>query len=624
MPRGPVVEMEAKRRKVDYSDCTPTVQCIQDSMEVDSNGSRLGSLPVEIVFKICRFLDSRDKMSLRLVSKSFYTALSDPCLWKEVNVTPNHCGNDKYVRNILKLSHTLVHTLQLHGKIPFSSKYVHNVTSCNALRRLSLCGFKITDLAMTKIQTALPNLTHFEGQFKSFEKHLTGFSSLQHLIVHLDKKNNFFVKWADCNFRPPYVAVFQDGFMSTYSLHSSDHHAILSSYCSNQRRPIFISCQHPKCNYEFGVPQLIAKVDCHESPLMSIQQVVSSRLLDSNSYIQGHVVAGNSHDAIPTVVYSEHGANITSLDLGRCPLAITFLEDVLSQTPNLIELNCPYTKLIGFDGKRLSVNEAVRLLPINCKRLQGLNIRHDAYQCIEDLWNSLANISTLKYLGTSPCAFLPLVKKSSIESIAISDHLKTMKISALQVFPNSHAYGCAKCENSLLQQSMLSMIANLSCLRYLNLHIPSSFRMCSLQEVLNGCKVLEELIVITKGYTVLVLPEDKGIYSTLKCLTLLCGRSVNFTSGFFTSLAHEDGCNNNLKKLVLVGNEIPLSGVYYVLNNCTQLLKCHITFRTTDMYFNKTRKLRMKQGLTDLTIEQRYIPLCVDIVSRCERMFWEQ
>ena len=323
---------------------------------------------------------------------------------------------------------------------------------------------------------------------------------------------------------------------------------------------------------------------------------------------------------IPTVVYSEHGANITHLHLGCSPLVITFLEDVLSQIPNLVELNCTYIKLIGFDGERLSVNEAVRLLPINCKRLQGLNIRHDPYQCIEDLWNSLANISTLKYLGTSPCAFLPLVK-SNIDSTAISDHLKTMKISALQVFPNSHM--CTKYKKSLLEQSMLSMIANLSCLCYLNLHIHSSFRMCSLQEVLNGCKVLEELIVFTTEQTVLVLPEDKGIYSTLKRLTLLCGRSVNFTSGFFTSLAHEDGRNNNLTKLVLVGNEIPLSSVYNVLNNCTQLLKCHIAFCTTDMYFNKT--LRMKQGLTELTIEQRYCPLLyVDVVSRCERMFWEQ
>ena len=244
-------------------------------MEVDSNGSRLGSLPVEIVFKICRLLDSRDKMSLRLVSKSFYTALSDPCLWKEVNVTPNHCGNDKYVRNILKLSRVRVHTLQLHGKIPFSSKYVHNVTSCTALRRLSLCGFKITDLAMMKIQTSLLNLTHFEGQFKSFEKHLTRFSSLQHLIVHLDKKNtNFFVKWADCNFRPPYVAVFnEDEFTFGSSLYSSDHHTIFSIYRTYQRRPIFISCQQPKYNYEFGVPRLIAKVDCHESPLIRIQQL---------------------------------------------------------------------------------------------------------------------------------------------------------------------------------------------------------------------------------------------------------------------------------------------------------------------------------------------------------------
>ena len=318
-----------------------------------------------------------------------------------------------------------------------------------------MCGFKITDLAMTKIQTALPNLTHIEGQFKSFQKHLTGFSSLQHLIVHLNNKNtDFFVKWADCNFRTPYVAVFQEGFMPAYgnSLHSSDHRAILSSYCSNQRRPIFISCPHPKNNYEFGVPRLIVRVDCHESSLIHIQQVVSPRLLDSNSYIQG-VLFGNFHDAIPTVVYSEHGANITHLHLGCSPLAITFLEDVLSQTPNLVELNCTHTELIGFDGEQLSVTEAVRLLPINCKRLQGLNIRHDPYQCIEDLWNSLANISTLKYLGTIPCAFLPLVK-SSIDSTAISDHLKTMKISALQVFPNSHGCGCGKCGGSLLQQSM--------------------------------------------------------------------------------------------------------------------------------------------------------------------------
>ena len=369
------------------------------------------------------------------------------------------------------------------------------------------------------------------------------------------------------------------------SLHSSDHRAILSSYCSNQRRPIFISCPHPKNNYEFGVPQLEVRVDCHESPLIIIRQVVSPQLLDSNSYIQG-VLFGNFHDAIPTVVYSEHGANITHLHLGRCPLAITFLEDVLSQTPNLIELNCTHTELIGFDGKQLSVNEAVRLLPINCKRLQGLNIRHDAYQCIEDLWNSLANISTLKYLGTSCCAFLPLVK-SSIDSTAISDHLKTMKISALQVFPKYR--GCAKCEDSLLQQSMLSMIANLSCLRYLNLHIPSSFSMCSLQEVLNGCKILEELIVIIKGQTVLVLPEDKGIYSTLKNLTLLCNET-NFSSGFFTSLAHEERRNNNLTNLVLVGNEIPLTSVHNLLNNCTQLLNCRIAFCKTDMYIHFNKK----------------------------------
>ena len=43
----------------------------------------------------------------------------------------------------------------------------------------------------------------------------------------------------------------------------------------------------------------------------------------------------------------------------------------------------------------------------------------------------------------------------------------------------------------------------------------SSMRKCSLQEVLNGCKILEELIVIIKGPIVLVLPEDKEIYSTL-------------------------------------------------------------------------------------------------------------
>ena len=98
---------------------------------------------------------------------------------------------------------------------------------------------------------------------------------------------------------------------------------------------------------------------------------------------------------------------------------------------------------------------------------------------------------------------------------------------------------------------------------------------------------------------------------------------MNFSSGFFTSLAHEDGRNNNLTKLVLVGNEIPLSSVYNVVNNCTQLLKCHIAFRTTDMYFKKTRKLRMKQGLTDLTIEQRYHWSFDDIVvvSKCERIF---
>jgi len=192
-----IIIMDAKRRKVDYS--TQSVESTHDKfMEIDSipvagNNSLFGSLPIEIIFNICRFLDIRDKMSLRLVSKSFYTAVSDPSLWKEVIVTPDQCRYENYIKSILKLSHSKVHTLQLHGKIPFSSKYLHYVTSCAALRRLSLCGFIITDLAMTKIQTALPNLTHFEGQFKSFEKHLTGFSSLQHLIVHCDKMKIFSV-----------------------------------------------------------------------------------------------------------------------------------------------------------------------------------------------------------------------------------------------------------------------------------------------------------------------------------------------------------------------------------------------------------------------------------------------
>ena len=97
-----------------------------------------------------------------------------------------------------------------------------------------------------------------------------------------------------------------------------------------------------------------------------------------------------------------------------------------------------------------------------------------------------------------------------------------------------------------------------------------------------------------------------------------------FSNGFFTSLAHENGRNNNLTKLVLVGNEIPLSSVYNLLNNCTQLLKCYICFSTTDMYFNKTCTLRMKQGLTELTIEQRnrFSLWDMDVVRKCERSFW--
>ena len=78
-----------------------------------------------------------------------------------------------------------------------------------------------------------------------------------------------------------------------------------------------------------------------------------------------------------------------------------------------------------------------------------------------------------------------------------------MKISALQVFPNYH-----ECKNCLRLLICLVSIISMSV-------FVSSMRKCSLQEVLNGCKILEELIVIIKGPIVLVLPKDKEIYSTL-------------------------------------------------------------------------------------------------------------
>ena len=628
-------KMEAKRRKVDYSDQVRMQDDICSIPLAAESNSLFNSLPLEIIFNICRFLDNRDKMSLRLISKSFYAALSDPSLWKEVIVTPNQCRNEKYVKNILKISQSRVHTLQLHGQIPFSSKYVHNVTSCNALRRLSLCGFIITDLAMTKIQTALPNLTHFEGQFKSFEKHLTKFSSLQYLVLHLNSKftypNDFFTIWENYNFRPPYVALVMDKSLvhlfqiseCKFSLQCTvDHHAIASVYCLLKSRPTFIPFyQQPLYNYDSGISHLVTKVDCYDSPLIYIQQVVSPRLFECNTYICGSLKS-SSNDNIPPVLYSEHGVNVTCLDFNNHRLpGIRFLEVLFSQTPNLVELNFSSTRFIDFDGKLVSINEVLYLLPIFCKRLQGLNIVHSSYvPDKEDLWNLLANISSLKYLATTPCAFLPHVKSSVIKDrsskrishvpvadyVIMSDQLKSMKqLTALQI---QHMTSCAECESPLIQQSMLPMISNLACLLYLKLHIPKCFNRCSLGEVLHSCKVLEELCVITEGHsTTLVLPEDIGIYSKLKHLTILCYQ-MNISNGFFVSLVPEEGYNNKLIDLILIGNNIPLSHVFHLLTNCTQLLNCHIAFRKTNQrnylhLFKESRKLAQKEGLTDFKIE---------------------
>ena len=579
----------SKRRKIEESD-------------EDARVTTLTQLPPEVIVLICQYLTVKDKLCLKLVNKQTYSLLSDHVFWREIRLTDSkgtlHKSFIKIVFRMCCLG-SLKH-LELPESIPYNNENVKKLSKCQSIERLSWTA-KANDLS--KLPSA--SLTHLHLNLsrtrigESLFPH-AAFENLSHLVVsqrYLERAD--IVGWTKANCRPPFIAFVTSSLYWFVNLDfhpESDRPGCISLFTHRKPPALQIPLiMLPRLNFSVGpLTKIYTKVEGPDTyPLLVLDNAVNPDIFQSNTTLMfGYVVSPGPSSVPPIVPYATVSvSNLCCLDFSHQSIHQTFLDAVLSRTPNLMEVNLSRCTLLSL------LDDCLSMLPSYCPRLKGLNISSigNCGNCDKQhLWYTLSQMKQLEYLIISSCLLLvagaekldepgnlvgtrqskiPTLDTTIAQAINVSISEMT-SLRALQVMSCRRV--CSECTDpafqSLAMENVLVTAAGFVTLHYLFVLLDCSKvagKLRGMERVLANIPKLQTLRIESRG--LMDLPENFELYANLENLAIKTPTSLS--TNFITAITL-NGNNRKLKQLGLIVNGLPVDGIFNILNSCRSLHTC--------------------------------------------------
>ena len=557
------------------------------------------SLPVELIYAICHYLSCMEKMVLKRVSRRCYFVLSDPVFWETVSIDPAESKNIKYVKAVLKLSLSSVHTMCVHGYLPPNVSDISFLVRCSLLTRLDICGSRFSVLALNRLVSNLPNLSRFATGMprgrKDIEETLPLLSSLTQLVLfvcELNEAYEFCGFWESkkCDYNPRNVAlVLVKGFYSYEEFEPcfsfapvSDNRRVLSTYV----------CEADTFgpNFNFDSQRIVASVSVpagsSDSCCLDVSTAVSSSVLTSNHLYDIAVHSYMDASNVPCINTCK-GSSVTYLNLSMCELSTGLVECILKQTPNLIAFDM--NGATSDDPKSMynhHLDELFRIISIYSKKIVTVSSLVEGWHVDdpEETWQSISSLSHLEHLSVCSCMFIPRIPYSTfwweksrmlrLKTRSLMGKLKGISPSFQSLFVNAYY------RHSRSIQSIISIISTFENLKCFHIRYAHSVHSISFREILTKCQKLEDLGIIDPAAMKINLKSLA--VSKIKHLKLI---RVNVLGSFFKSLVPENSQNIFLQTLVFEGNVIPTNEISLLLTECPNITFCHIS-----LYGNLGRK----------------------------------
>ena len=550
-----------------------------EEVEPDGKSTRLFSLlPNELLFAICSYLGTREKLCLRLVNKRLYVLLSDSSLWTNVVINDAyHVKNSQYIKAALKVCKPHATYLCIDGMLPFS-QYESTVLGFRKVEKLCLRGFQISKLAFGKIAklSHLSSLTLTCGiKLVMNQATLSAFAHLKklvllfptHTVMPVSYVNNLLGVWISLNCHPPLFCI--ESVLSTDRYNAVEvqicHTAIFCVYNKHKRplgipfyvRPLYSLCVGSS-------KEQICKISNKETSwYIKINSIVTP---DCNLEPLGNYGVFLSPSTLSSEFQELSGHSICFLDLSNHNLTVECCNLIFKQCPNVVELSLSNSTING------NIDELFFSLPSICTRICGLNVSsirsaQDQILDKQTFWQVLSSMTRLEYLTVSVCMFLPPVDSPATNSSkartsfvwnldtdvknSMSKYMNCMnQLKALCALTCSQCSECTKAISlNLLQQEMFTLVSNFNGLHYLKVVFPKKgYRAISLglPVVFQNCKKMSKLSITAFN---LLLPNNVELYTKLTHLHIDC--NCNLSAEFIDCLISSNK-NFILRHLVLL------------------------------------------------------------------------
>ena len=529
--------------------------------------NQFDSLPNEIIREICMMLSLRDKMSLRLVNRRFYTICSDPYLWRNVFIDhAYHELNAPFIKSAIRTCRPHVQSLSLKGELPFS-KYQRMIVTCKNIHTLNLYGFEISLNALKKLYSDLHHLQcltlsySYRSRHSFLDDYFVIFAKLKKLVLVynfqpmdelVDEPVEAFERWLLNKCLPQIFIVISTYDKKIWSRSRNIHHlpyithlAHFSAY-KKYRRPLdFDFYEVPEYSFEIGPnsSESVA-VTANGELMITMRDLITP--MNNDDVSQRYAVFKDEAVTPGLSVYtSQYGVNITVLGFSSVTISLESFRMIVKETPNVLE--------VSLKGSTISDCLDAYMVPlsVHCLKLRGLDVSRFSTSSgdninfdVEHFWNLLSKMKYLEYLSVNCCSLSSLISNSQHDghsSRVLTDRELAVKESVINLIKRMirlkglHVIEDATTEelDYFICQHLLFIISNLESLLYLEIDISyatdfatlRSYNIEGLKSILQKCQKLTVLIINCEPVKAIKVPLDPALYANLTHLWLDCSHT---------------------------------------------------------------------------------------------------
>ena len=539
--------------------------------------SKLLTLPIKVVVYIILFIDTRDRVKLRYVSRRLRSVCEIPSLWREfiwpyLGVHEKHC-----VKSVLKSCGRFIEQLSFPNHVMPSMSALRY---CTNLVELSLPK---TELSPDELEMAIEPMEKLQSlcipwTYDEIYPVFVICSRLKELTItqNMISYESTITEWEKYGFIPEKLNIIELGYVSRLDLlklwlqlnpSSPTNHVGYFKVYRRFKLPLNL-LPLPHFQLQFGQSCTLPLVQASEYGLF-IEDILllTNCTYGSRALNKATVVLKSWQDSISQSNNNSGSlTNLTHFNASCCQLHSGQLEHLAMACPNLLELN------LQNNANCLKNLQGLRTIADCCKNLRGLNLLSIAVEDVENhvqFWEILMELK-LTYLGIDWCVLLPYDMDRHVKESVINFHHKCSDLKALEV--ENH---CDQCKDR-----DFVLLSNFSSL--VHLHANTSRYPTAVEDIVSSCKMLKYFINRSERF----IPS--GIHCNLKQLAIH-SRSVDIPETFMESVSAHSG----LVHVVLEVKSVTGDGVSALVRNSPDLMTCHLC--AYPFYARPGVPLRLKQ-----------------------------